>query len=76
MTAPVWVTPPGNLGTVVEGKLYTIQLNATSADSYKYLSGVLPDGIRVSTNGVVEGNPRNYNYIYPPILMVAMSNHN
>ena len=71
MTAPVWVTPPGNLGTVVEGKLYTIQLNATSADSYKYLSGVLPDGIRVSTNGVVEGNPRNYNYIQGVPVEVA-----
>ena len=29
MTAPAWVTPPGNLGTVVEGEFYTIQLNAT-----------------------------------------------
>ena len=32
-------------------------------NSYKYLSGILPDGIRVTANGVVEGNPKNYDYI-------------
>ena len=63
MAAPLWVTPPGDLGTVVEGEFYQIQLSATNAESYKYLSGILPDGIRVTTNGVVEGNPKNYDYI-------------
>ena len=63
MAAPVWITPPGDLGTVVEGEFYQIQLNADNADSYKYLSGVLPVGIRVTANGVVEGNPKNYDYI-------------
>jgi len=63
MAAPVWITPPGDLGTVVEGEFYQIQLNADNANSYKYLSGVLPVGIRVTTNGVVEGNPKNYDYI-------------
>ena len=63
MTAPVWVTPPGDLGTVVEGEFYQVQLNADNANSYKYLSGVLPDGIRVTQNGVLEGNPKNYDYI-------------
>ena len=63
MASPIWVTPPGDLGTVVEGEFYQIQLNATNANSYKYLSGVLPDGIRVTANGVVEGNPKNYDYI-------------
>ena len=63
MAAPVWITPPGDLGTVVEGEFYQIQLNADNANSYKYLSGVLPVGIRVTANGVVEGNPKNYDYI-------------
>ena len=63
MAAPVWITPPGDLGTVVEGEFYQIQLNADNANSYKYLSGVLPVGIRVTTNGVLEGNPKNYDYI-------------
>ena len=63
MAAPVWVTPPGDLGTVVEGEFYQVQLNASNATSYKYLSGVLPVGIRVPRNGIVEGNPKNYDYI-------------
>lgn len=63
MTAPVWITPPGDLGTVVEGEFYQVQLNADNADSYLYLSGVLPVGIRVTSNGILEGNPRNYDYI-------------
>ena len=63
MTAPIWVTPPGDLGTVIEGEFYQVQLNADNANSYKYLSGVLPDGIRVTQNGVLEGNPKNYDYI-------------
>ena len=41
MAAPIWVTPPGDLGTVVEGEFYQIQLDATNATSYKYLSGIL-----------------------------------
>ena len=63
MAAPEWITPPGDLGTVVEGEFYQVQLNATNADSYLYLSGVLPVGIRVTQNGIVEGNPKNYDYI-------------
>ena len=63
MAAPVWVTPPGDLGTVVEGEFYQVQLNASNAASYKYLAGVLPIGIRVTQNGVLEGNPKNYDYI-------------
>lgn len=63
MAAPLWVTPPGDLGTVVEGEFYQVQLDATNAASYKYLSGTLPIGIRVTQNGVLEGNPRNYDYI-------------
>ena len=63
MAAPEWITPPGDLGTVVEGEFYQVQLNANNADTYSYLAGVLPVGIRVTQNGIVEGNPKNYDYI-------------
>jgi len=59
MTAPVWITPPGDLGTVVEGEFYQVQLNADNADFYSYLAGVLPVGIRVTQYGILEGNPKN-----------------
>ena len=63
MTAPVWVTPPGDLGTIVEGEFYQIQLSASNADTFSYLSGILPAGIRVTSNGIVEGAPKNYEFI-------------
>lgn len=72
MTAPVWITPPGDLGTVVEGEFYQVQLDATNADTYKYLSGVLPVGIRVTENGILEGNPKNYDYIQGVPTEVAL----
>ena len=63
MEAPEWITPPGDQGTVVEVEFYQVQLNATNTARYSYLSGVLPVGIRVTQNGIVEGNPKNYDYI-------------
>jgi len=71
MTAPVWVTPPGDLGTVVEGEFYQVQLDALNATQYQYLSGVLPVGIRVTENGVLEGNPKNYDYIQGVPIEIA-----
>ena len=72
MTAPVWVTPPGDLGTVVEGEFYQVQLDALNSTSFTYLSGVLPVGIRVTSNGVLEGNPKNYDYIQGVPIEVAL----
>jgi len=63
MVAPVWVTPPGSLGTVVENEFYQVQLNASNADTYEYLSGVLPDGIRITIYGQCEGFPKSVDYI-------------
>ena len=71
MSAPVWNTPPGDLGTVVEGEFYQVHLNADNADTYSYLSGVLPVGIRVTQNGILEGNPKNYDYIQGVPIEIA-----
>lgn len=71
MAAPEWITPPGDLGTVVEGEFYQVQLNATNADTYNYLSGVLPVGIRVTQYGVLEGNPKNYDFIQGVPIEIA-----
>ena len=58
MVAPVWTTPPGTLGTVVENEFYQIQLSASNTLTYAYLSGVLPDGIRITSSGITEGFPK------------------
>ena len=63
MVAPVWTTPPGTLGTVVENEFYQIQLSASNTLTYEYLSGILPDGLRITSTGVAEGFPKSLDYI-------------
>lgn len=63
MAAPVWTTPPGDLGTIVEAEFYQIRLEASDATSYEFHSGELPNGIEIKRNGNVEGYPRTQNYI-------------
>lgn len=60
---PVWQTPPGNLGTVAEGEFYQMQLSADNTTSFSHHNGVLPSGVRVTNQGIIEGLPKNYNYI-------------
>ena len=63
MPAPVWTTPQGNLGTIVEGEFYQLQLDADNAQSFSFHSGELPSGIVVQTGGTIEGYPSNQDYI-------------
>ena len=60
MTQPVWVTPPGNLGTIPEGVFYSIPLVAVApADTvyYQVIAGSLPVGMYVDESGILGGNP-------------------
>jgi hypothetical protein len=63
LDAPVLQTPHGTLGTIVENEFYQIQLSASNTLTYEYLSGVLPDGIRITSNGLTEGFPKSVDYI-------------
>ena len=60
MTQPVWVTPPGNLGTIPEGVFYSIPLIAvapTDTVYYQVIAGSLPTGMYVDESGILGGNP-------------------
>jgi len=60
MSQPVWVTPPGNLGTIPEGVFYSIPLVAVApADTvyYQVIAGSLPTGMYVDESGILGGNP-------------------
>ena len=62
MTQPVWVTPAGSLGTVPEGIFYSTPVQATAGASnvyFKLIAGHLPDGIQVTSNGLIVGTPKN-----------------
>jgi hypothetical protein len=60
MTAPVWVTPSGSLGTIPEGVFYQVPLMATSSPDtvyYQVIAGQLPAGVQINENGLLSGNP-------------------
>ena len=76
MAAPVWITPPGDLGTIVEGEFYQVQLGASNASTYAFHSGRLPDGIVIRSNGTVEGYPSNKDYIQGVPSEVAVDTFN
>ena len=63
MSAPLWTTPPGDLGTIVEAEFYQVQLDATNATNYEHISGNLPDGIRITIYGKCEGYPSSKDFI-------------
>ena len=62
MAQPSWITPAGSLGVVPEGIFYQIPLaaNAGADDVYfQLIAGVLPAGIQITRNGLVQGIPKN-----------------
>jgi hypothetical protein len=62
MTQPVWITPAGSLGTIPENEFYQIGLTATAESQdvlFRLIAGRLPDGIQITSSGMIEGIPKN-----------------
>jgi hypothetical protein len=61
MAQPQWLTAPGSLGTIAQGKFFTLPIEAIDPDSgtvgYELISGHLPAGIQVKAHGALEGTP-------------------
>ena len=56
MAFPVWVTASGSLGTLAENTTFRYQLSATGTGiTYSLISGQLPRGLNLLTNGVITG---------------------
>lgn len=64
MSTPVWITPPGSLGTIPEGVFYAIPLAATADVPvyYKLIAGRLPLGMFIDETGILSGNPAAKSY--------------
>jgi hypothetical protein len=62
MAQPVWYTDAGSLGTIEEGKFFQLPLLAEDPDLsdvyFTLLSGKLPDGVQVTSNGLISGIPK------------------
>lgn len=61
MAQPIWITPAGSLGTIPEGVFFSTPLQAYDPNGgtvyFTAISGQLPNGITVTSNGSVEGVP-------------------
>lgn len=60
---PIWITPPGSLGTVPEGTFYQVPLQVDQPGGdpvyFEAIAGSLPSGIQCTANGVIQGVPTN-----------------
>ena len=57
-----WITPAGSLGTVANGDFYQLPLQVSSnligeLITFKFVSGELPPGMQIVTNGYLQGVP-------------------
>lgn len=62
MSQPQWITPAGSLGVVPEGVFYSVPVQAVANGQdvfFRLIAGKLPDGVQITTNGVIEGTPKN-----------------
>ena len=60
---PIWITPPGSLGTVPEGSFYQVPLQVDEPGGdpvyFKAIAGALPSGIECTADGIIQGVPTN-----------------
>ena len=62
MPQPVWITPPGSLGTIPENIFYQVTVEADGQGQpvfFRVIAGELPDGIQVTRNGIGGGHAQN-----------------
>jgi len=64
MAQPVWLTPAGDLGTVAENLFFQRPIEAVDPDggilTYSLIAGRLPEGVQVTSTGLIEGVPQAY----------------
>ena len=60
---PIWITPPGSLGTVPEGAFYQVPLVVDEPGGdpvyFQAIAGALPAGIECTADGIIQGVPTN-----------------
>lgn len=75
MSAPVWITPAGFLGTVTE-KVTTSTFVQASGDNvtYNIITGKVPGGLRFTSTGTIVGTPYSVGQIISSQFVVRASN--
>jgi hypothetical protein len=77
MSAPVWVTPAGFIGTVTEKVTTSTYVQATGGNvTYNIITGDLPAGLRFSSTGTIAGTPYSVGQVLTSQFVVRASNVN
>jgi len=73
MSAPIWKTKAGSLGTIAEQQFYELLMLAINPEDpngldpeslrYKIVAGALPPGLIMYENGSIKGQPKNNYYL-------------
>jgi hypothetical protein len=76
MTAPVWTTPVGFLGTLTERLTTSISLQAVGTDiGYSLITGNLPPGLFLNTStGVISGTPYSVSTVQTSNFVIRAKN--
>ena len=57
MLGPIWITPAGFIGTVTNSvvRSFSVTASGSGAVGYSLISGSLPTGVTLSSNGIISG---------------------
>jgi hypothetical protein len=80
MSPPIWITPSGSLGTFPQLIPMQVQLIANAVSpattlTYKIISGNLPTGLNLTTNGLIYGTPSIVNQTNSSIFVVRVTDN-
>jgi len=75
MSAPVWTTPAGFIGTVTEKVPTSTSVQATGGNiTYNIINGSLPGGLRFSSTGTIAGTPYSVGQVISSKFVVRATN--
>ena len=75
MGVPVWQTPTGFLGTVTERTPVSFTLSVLNTGTFSLISGNLPTGLSLSSNGIISGTPASLGNTVSTQFVVRASNN-
>lgn len=76
MSLPKWQTASGIIGSATVKQPFTFVLQADSALNFSLISGSLPPGLSLSSNGIISGTITNFSTSETSKFVVRASNNN
>jgi hypothetical protein len=74
MTLPAWQTPSGLIGVATIRQPFAISLSASDTLTFSVISGQLPQGLTLSSNGIISGTVTDINTAASSQFVVRATN--